>query len=67
MFASVIGLISSIDELIIYQDTREEQFSLHYLEDILTRFLFLPLSFLLEDLGLYAQPVGPTYVSHTIL
>ena len=38
---------------------------LHHLEDALTRFSSLPLSFLLVNLG--TQPLGPTYFFYTIL
>ena len=41
---------SHINKSIICQDAREKRFLLHYLENTLTRSLFLPLGLLLVDL-----------------
>lgn len=65
MLAFVIGSTSSIDGLIICQETREECSSLYYLKDVLTRYLFLLLDFLLINLGM--QPLEPIYFSYTRL
>ena len=43
-----------IDKLIICQYAREKSFLLYYLENVLTRFLFLLLDFLLRSLDLYS-------------
>ena len=42
-----------IDKSIIYQIVKKEHFLLYYLEDALTKFLFLLLSFLLKSFGSY--------------
>ena len=54
-----------INKLIICQDAKKKRSLLYYLKDILTRFLSLPLGFLLVDLG--TQLLGPTYFSYIIL
>ena len=42
------------NKLIINQNIREKHLLLHYLKNALTRFLFLPLGFLLESFSLHS-------------
>lgn len=42
-----------VDKLIIYQDAKKKYFSLYYLKNALTKFLYLLLDFLLAVLDLY--------------
>ena len=65
MLASIVESTFSIDKLIICQNAGEECFLLYHEKDALTRFLSLPLGFLLVDLGL--QPLRPIYFFHITL